>query len=54
MRNISEKKLYRNSKHTYYAQFFSPKNRAVYETMWRNVVEPEAAERRIIYGLRPS
>jgi hypothetical protein len=22
--------------------------------MWRNVVEPEAAERRIIYGLRPS
>ena len=34
MRNISEKKLYRNSKHTLYAQFFPPRKLC---SLWNNV-----------------
>jgi hypothetical protein len=34
-----EKKLYRKSKHTFCIQQLFPKNRAVYEIMWENIVE---------------
>jgi len=35
-----------NLKHTFYAQelFFSLENRAVYEIMWKNMVEPDGSQ----------
>jgi hypothetical protein len=38
-----------NLKHTFYAQehFFSLENRAVYEIMWKNMVEPDGPQMRI-------
>jgi len=36
--NFSDK-LQRKSKHTFYPQQHSPENRAVYEIMWKNIVE---------------
>jgi hypothetical protein len=35
---VSEKKLQRKSKHTYYVQQRFSENNAVYEIMWKNVV----------------
>jgi len=33
-------KLYRKSQHTFCVQiFFSPENHAVYDTMWKNIVQ---------------
>jgi len=51
MRNVSEK-MYRKSKHTFYAPIFFSENCADYETIWRNVVEPEATEENIICSMR--
>jgi hypothetical protein len=34
-------KLSRKSKHTFYVQLFFPESRAVYEIMWKNIVEPD-------------
>jgi hypothetical protein len=51
MGNVSEKKSYRKSKHILCSNFFS-ENCAVYETMWRNVVEPEATEENIKRDMR--
>ena len=34
-------KLYRKSKHTFYVKQLFPKYRAVYEIMWKNMLEPE-------------
>jgi hypothetical protein len=32
--------LQRKSKHTYYGLFFSFENRAVYDIVWQNILEP--------------
>jgi len=37
-------KLYRKSKHTFYVQQLSPKNRDMYEIMWKNMVDPERSQ----------
>jgi hypothetical protein len=42
MRNLS--KLKRMSKHTLHSTFFFFINRAVYEIMWENIVEPDRAQ----------
>ena len=39
--NVSEKKLQIESKHVLYSIIFFPKKRAVYDIMWKNVIEPE-------------
>jgi len=33
--------MQRKSKHTFYVQKRNPENRAVYEIMWKNMVEPD-------------
>jgi hypothetical protein len=35
-------KLYRKSKHIFYVQQLFSENRAVYEIMWKNLVEPDS------------
>jgi len=40
MRNVSEK-FVAKFKHTFYAQRYFPENRAVYEIMWKNMVQPD-------------
>jgi hypothetical protein len=34
-------KLYRKSKHIFYVQKYFPKNHAVDEIMWKNMVQPD-------------
>jgi hypothetical protein len=41
MRKVSEKKLKKKFKLHIYVQLLSPENRAVYEIMWINMVEPD-------------
>jgi hypothetical protein len=42
MRNVSDKICRENQKtHFVFSKFFPPKNRAVYEIIWKNVVETE-------------
>jgi hypothetical protein len=45
MRNVSDK-ISRGNQNTHFmfSNFFSPENRAVYEVMWKNVVEPDKPE----------
>jgi hypothetical protein len=38
----------RNSKHTFYIQELSPENCAVYEIMWKNMVQPDKPDHNII------
>jgi len=33
--------LYRKSKNTFYIQYFFSENLAVYEAMWKNILEPD-------------
>jgi len=33
--------LYRKSKHTFYVRKQVSENRAIYEKMWKNIVEPD-------------
>jgi len=41
MKNISDK-ICRRKQHTYYMfNNFYPENRAVYEIMWKNIVQPD-------------
>jgi hypothetical protein len=40
LKNVSEKKLQRKSKHPLDAQHF-PENRAIYDIMWKHTVQPE-------------
>jgi hypothetical protein len=44
MRNVLEKKVQRKSKHTFYIQYLFSKNRAVYEIISKNMVEPEGPQ----------
>jgi hypothetical protein len=44
MRNVSAKP-YRKLKHSLHDQLLFSENRAVYEIMWKNMVEPERAYR---------
>jgi hypothetical protein len=39
MRNVSDKVGRKKSKHTFYVQELFFENRAVYETMWKNIAE---------------
>jgi hypothetical protein len=41
MRNVLEKMLYWKSKHTFYTQYILSENRAVYEIMWKHIVETD-------------
>ena len=41
MRSVSEKKNVQKLKIKFHIQFFFPENRAVYEIMWKNMVEPD-------------
>jgi len=34
-------KLQRKSEHTFYVQYIIPENHAVYEIMWKNMVQPD-------------
>jgi len=47
------KTLYRRSKHTFYVQYFFFENPAVYETRWKNILEPSRAQV-IIWRMRIS
>jgi len=41
MKNVSDKNCRENrNAHFMFSNFFSPENRAVFEIMWKNVVEP--------------
>jgi hypothetical protein len=40
-REMFQTKLQRRSKHRFYAQNIFPENLAVYEIMWKNMVEPD-------------
>ena len=40
MRNVSDK-ICKGNQNTFYVQYFFPENRAFYEIMWKNVVEPD-------------
>jgi hypothetical protein len=40
MRNVSDKS-YRENENTFYVQKLFPENRAVYELMWKNMVQPD-------------
>jgi hypothetical protein len=39
MRNVSDKSCRKKSKHTFYVLKPVPENRAVYEIMWKNMVQ---------------
>jgi len=41
MKNVSDKNLQRKSRHTFYVQQLLSENRAVYEIMWINIVQPD-------------
>jgi hypothetical protein len=41
MSNVSDKICREKSKHIFYFQKLFPENRAVYEIMWKNMVEPD-------------
>jgi hypothetical protein len=49
IRSVSEKKSCREVQNTLCAYVF-PENRAVYKTMWKNVVEPKKPQTTILYG----
>jgi hypothetical protein len=52
MRTVSDKNWTENQNtHFIFNTLFSPENYTVYETMWRNVVEPDATEENIIRGM---
>ena len=48
MRDVSDKNCTENQKTHFMFKNCFPGNRAFYETMWRNVLEPEATEGNII------
>jgi len=48
MRHVSDKKLYRKSKHALTFKFFSPES-LVYEIMWKNMVKPDRSQITYIY-----
>ena len=39
MRNVSDKRCRELANHILFSIHFSPQNHAVYETMWKNIVE---------------
>jgi hypothetical protein len=48
MRHISDKSCTENQNtHFMFKVFFFPENRAVYERMWKNVVEPDRKQNKI-------
>jgi len=49
MRNVSDKRRTENQTHILY---FSPKNRAVYEIMWKNVAEQDRPQMTTIRRMR--
>jgi len=52
MRKVSNK-ICKENQNTYLTCMFSssfPKNRTVFETMWKNMVEPERPQMAIQYG----
>jgi hypothetical protein len=42
MTNVSNTVVDKIETHILYATFYSPENSAVYEMMWKNIVEPES------------
>jgi hypothetical protein len=45
IRNVSEKSCRENQNKTFYVQiFFSPENWAVYELMWKGMVEADGSQ----------
>jgi hypothetical protein len=51
MRNVSEKSCRENQEtHFMFNKFFFPENRAVYEIMWQNIVQPDRPQMTILYG----
>jgi len=49
MRNILDQNC-RENQNTFYVQKHSTENRAVYETMWKNMVQPNRLKMPIYYG----
>jgi len=47
-----QRKNRKENQNIFFAQIFFSENCAVYETMWRNVVEPEATEENIKRDMR--
>jgi len=45
MRKLSDKIRREKSKHTFYFQYIFSENRAVYEIMWNNIVQPDRQAR---------
>jgi len=41
MQNVSDKVVERIKTHILYSITFFPENRAVYEIMWENIIEPD-------------
>ena len=45
--NSSQYYVRDESQHAYYVQNLFPENRAVYESMWRNMVQPDGPQMKI-------
>jgi len=41
MRNVSDKDMYKIKTHILYTITFLSENRAFYETLWKNLVQPD-------------
>jgi hypothetical protein len=51
MGNISDKSCRENQNtHFTFNNFFSPENRAVYDIMWKNAVQPDRPHVTVLYG----
>ena len=44
MRTVSNISCTQNKKHAFYVEYLLSENRAVYKTMWKNVVEPDRSQ----------
>jgi hypothetical protein len=50
-KNVSDKSCKENQNtRSMISKFFSPENRAIYEIMWKNMVEPDTPQMTIQYG----
>jgi hypothetical protein len=50
MRNFAEENVYRKSKYRFYVQKLFLKNYAIYEIMWKNMVQSDRPQITVQYG----